>query len=73
MEAILIIIREYRVREIFCVITIGADKASECIKSELEDKPYLVILTIIFDADRHVEVIQKLIRFLLKKRSGLYG
>ena len=46
--------------------TIGADKAFYCIKSELQDVPYQVELTTC-DADRHVEVIEGMIRFLKER------
>ena len=45
LEAILIMIHGYRSQGFFNVISIGADKASKLIKSELEDKPYQVVLT----------------------------
>ena len=47
----------------FQVATIGADKAFDCIKSELQDGPYQVSLTTC-DSNRHVEVIERMIRFL---------
>ena len=69
LEAILTMIREYRFQSVFNVVTIGADKAFDAIKSELEDAPYNVSLTTC-DADRHVEVVERMIRFVKKKDSN---
>lgn len=66
LAAILSMIREYRARGMFEVVTIGAIKAFYCIKSELQDVPHQVALTTC-DADRHVEVIESMIRFLKKQ------
>ena len=66
LAAILSMIQEYRVRGVFQVATIGADKAFDCIKSELQDVPYQVALTTC-DANRHVEVIERMIRFLKER------
>ena len=49
--------------------TIGADKAFDVIKSELEDGMYKVILPTC-DTDRHVEVIERMTTFV-KERLGL--
>ena len=62
LAAILTMIREYRSRGVFEVITIGGDNAFEPIKSELEDEPYNVTLDTC-DANRHVEVVERMIRF----------
>lgn len=59
-------IRVYRVREIFNVKTIGADKALNAIKLELEDDPYKVILTT-WGNDRYVEVFERMIRFAMER------
>ena len=40
LEAILLMIREYRARGVFDVISIGATKVFDSIKSILKDKPY---------------------------------
>ena len=45
LEAILLMICEYRARGIFEVVSIGADKAFDDIESELKDEPYKVTLT----------------------------
>ena len=66
LEAILAMIREYRSRSVFNVVTIGADKAFDAVKSELEDAPYNVSLTTC-DADRHVEVVERMIRFVKER------
>ena len=55
-------IREYRSRGVFEVITIGGDNAFDPIKSELEDEPYNVTLDTC-DANRHVEVVERMISF----------
>ena len=66
-------IREYRSRSVFNVVTIGADKAFDAVKSELEDAPYNVSLTTC-DADRHVEVVERTIRFVKERiRTVLLG
>ena len=59
-------IREYRSRSVFNIVTIGVDKAFNAIKSELEDAPYNVSLTTC-DADRHVEVVKRMIRFVKER------
>ena len=66
LEAILIMIREYRAQEVFDFIGIGANEAFKSIKSELEDKPYQVALTTC-DANRYVEVIERMIRFVKER------
>ena len=53
LEAILVMIRKYRAKGVFDVISIGADKAFYPVKSELEDKPYTVTQTTC-DTNRHV-------------------
>ena len=66
LEAILVVIREYRSRSVFNVVTIGANKAFNAVKSELEVAPYNVSLTTC-DADRHVEVVERMIRFVKER------
>ena len=65
-EVILIMICEYRARGVFNVTNIGIDKAFESIKSELEYKPYMVILTTC-NVDCHVEVIERMIIFVKER------
>ena len=45
LEEILLMISEYRARGVFDIISIGANKAFNSIKSILEDKPYQIALT----------------------------
>ena len=66
LGAILIMINECRVKGIFEVVAISANKVSESIKSELKDKSYQVTLTIC-GTDQHIEVIERMIRFLNKQ------
>lgn len=54
---------EYRAQGVFNVVIIGADRVFDPIKSELEDEPYKVKLKT-YDANRHVEVIERMIRFV---------
>lgn len=56
-------ILKYRARGVFNVIFVGANKAFEFFKSELKDKPYQFTLTTC-DTDWHVEVIEKMIRYV---------
>ena len=62
LEAILVMICEYRARRVFNVTSIGTDKAFNSIKSELKDKPNQVTLTT-YDANRHVERTERMIQF----------
>lgn len=71
LAALLIMIREYRTREVFNAINIGTEKAFESIKSRVKDKPHQVTLTT-RDTDRHVEVIERMIRFA-REKSVLYN
>ena len=59
-------IREYRARGVFEVISISADKEFDSIKSILEDKPYQIALTTC-NADQHVETIEGMIRFVKER------
>ena len=69
LEDILIMIRNYRTQGVFNIISIGTDKAFKLIKSELEDKPYRVVLTTC-DTDQHVKITERMIRFV-KERIGV--
>ena len=59
-------IGEYRSRSVFNVVTIGANKAFDAVKSELEDAPYNVSLTTC-DADLYVEVVEWMIHFMKER------
>jgi hypothetical protein len=59
-------IQAYRSRGVFTVVTIEADGAFDCIKHDLQDKPYQIALTTC-DADRHVETVERQIRFLKER------
>ena len=63
LHAILLMIRKCRSRGIFDVVSICADKAFNAVESEIKDKPYTVTLTTC-DADRHMEYIERMIRFV---------
>ena len=66
LEVTLLMIREYRVWGEFEVISIGANIAFNSIKSVLKDKPYQISLTTC-DADWHVEMIERMIRFVKER------
>jgi hypothetical protein len=66
LNCILKIMQAYRSKGIFTVVTIEADGAFDCIKHDLQDKPYQVVLTTC-DADRHVETVERQIRFLKER------
>ncbi|OEU10829.1 hypothetical protein FRACYDRAFT_246701 [Fragilariopsis cylindrus CCMP1102] len=66
LACILKIIQTYKSRSVFKVVTIEADGAFECIKHELQDKPYNITLSTC-DADRHVETVERQIRFLKER------
>jgi hypothetical protein len=59
-------IQSYKSRSVFTVVTIEADGAFESIKHELQDDPYRIALTTC-DADRHVETVERQIRFLKER------
>jgi hypothetical protein len=59
-------IQTYKSRSVFTVVSIKADGAFESIKHELQDKPYNIALTTC-DADRHVETVERQIRFLKER------
>jgi hypothetical protein len=66
LECILKMIQTYKSRSVFNVITIEADGAFESIKHELQDEPYNIALSTC-DADRHVETVERQIRFLKER------
>ena len=66
LGTILLMIRIYRARGIFNIKTIGSDKACDVVKSELENDPHRITLTTC-DANRHVEVIECMIRFFKER------
>jgi hypothetical protein len=66
LSCILKMIQTYKSRSVFTVVSIEADGAFESIKHELQDKPYNVALTTC-DADRHVETVERQIRFLKER------
>jgi hypothetical protein len=66
LECILKMIQTYKSRSVFNVVTIEADGAFESIKHELQDEPYHIKLTTC-DADRHVESVERQIRFLKER------
>jgi hypothetical protein len=66
LDGILAMIRMYRSRHPLRVVNIEADGAFEAIWQELQDEPYQVAL-ITCDADRHVETIERQIRFVKER------
>jgi hypothetical protein len=66
LDDILAMIRMYRIRHPLRVVQIEADGAFESIRQELQDEPYQVAL-ITCDADRHVETIERQIRFVKER------
>ena len=66
LECILKMAQTYKSRSVFTVVTIEADGAFESIKHELQDEPYNMILSTC-DADRHVETVERQIRFLKER------
>jgi hypothetical protein len=66
LGCILKMMQTYKSRSVFSVVSIEADGAFKSIKHDLQDKPYQVELTTC-DADRHVEVIERQIRFLKER------
>jgi hypothetical protein len=61
-------IQTYKSRSVFNVVTIEVDGAFESIKHELQAEPYKITLTTC-EADRHVKIVKRQIRFL-KERIG---
>jgi hypothetical protein len=66
LECILKMTQTYKCRSVFDVVSIEADGAFESIKHELQAKLYNITLTTC-DADRHVETIERQIRFLKER------
>ena len=66
LEAILLMIRVYRARGVFEVVSIGANKAFDAVESKIKDEPYNVSLTTC-DADRYGEVAKRTIRFVKER------
>jgi hypothetical protein len=66
LDCISMMMKTYRSRNIFRVVTIEADGAFDSIRHELQDEPYQVALSIC-DADRHVEIVERQIRFLKER------
>jgi hypothetical protein len=66
LECILKMTQTYKCRSVFDVVSIEADGAFESIKHELQAKPYNITLNTC-DADRHVETIERQIRFLKER------
>jgi hypothetical protein len=66
LDCILKIVQTYRSRSVFNVASIEADGAFQSIKHELQAKPYNITLTTC-DADRHVETVERQIRFLKER------
>jgi hypothetical protein len=66
LGCILKMMQTYKSRGVFTVVSIEADGAFKSIKHDLQDKPYQVELTTC-DADRHVETVERQIRFLKER------
>jgi hypothetical protein len=66
LDGILAMIRMYRSRHPLRVVNIEADGVFEAVRQELQDEPYQVAL-ITCDADRHVETIERQIRFVKER------
>jgi hypothetical protein len=66
LECILKMIQSYKSRSVFTVVSIEADGAFESIKHKLQDSPYNITLSAC-DANRHVEVVERQIRFLKER------
>ena len=66
LKAILLMIREYRAKRVFNVISINADKAIDLIKSKLEDKLCRIALTTC-DANQQLDVVERMIRFVKER------
>jgi hypothetical protein len=59
-------LRIYQSRHPLRVLTIEADGAFKAIRQELQDEPYQTVLSTC-DADRHVETIERQIRFVKER------
>jgi hypothetical protein len=66
LSCILKMIQTYKSRGIFTVVTMEADGAFKSIKHDLQDDPYRIELTTC-DADRHIETIERQIRFVKER------
>jgi hypothetical protein len=66
LNCILKMMQTYESRSAFKDFIIEVDGAFECIKHELQAKPYNIILSTC-DADRHVESVERQIRFLKER------
>jgi hypothetical protein len=66
LACILKMIQTYKSRSVFNVVTIEADGAFQSVKHELQAEPYNIALTTC-DADRHVETVERQIRFLKER------
>jgi hypothetical protein len=66
LDCISMMTKAYRSRDIFRVVTIEADRAFDSIRHKLQDEPYKIALSIC-DADRHVEIVERQIRFLKER------
>jgi hypothetical protein len=59
-------VQTYKSRSVFTVVSIEADGAFQSIRHDLQAKPYNIALTTC-DADRHVETVERQIRFLKER------
>jgi hypothetical protein len=66
LDGILAMIRMYRSCHPLRVVNIEADGTFKAVRQELQDEPYQVAL-ITCDADRHVETIERQIRFVKER------
>jgi hypothetical protein len=66
LDCILKMVQTYKSRSVFNVASIEADGAFQSIKHELQAKPFNITLTTC-DADRHVETVERQIRFLKER------
>jgi hypothetical protein len=66
LSCILKMMKTYRGRNVFKVVTIEAVGAFESIRHELQSEPYQIALSIC-DADRHVETVERQTRFLKER------
>jgi hypothetical protein len=66
LACILKMIQTYKCRSVFTVVSIEADGALQSIKHELQTEPYNITLSTC-DADRHVETVERQIRFLKER------
>jgi hypothetical protein len=71
LDCISKMMKKYRSRNVFKVITIEADGAFDSIRHELQAEPYHVALSIC-DADRHVPTVERQIRFLKERIRAVH-